>query len=64
LKTNEREIGLYFENNKKKVGGATSQKSKNHYFSTIIPPLVMPWMSKEAAFVHLMGLGRCFSSQN
>jgi hypothetical protein len=47
-KTNEGEIGLYFENNKKMPGGATSQKSKNHYIFNIIPPLGMPWVSKEA----------------
>ena len=38
-------------------------KCENHDISTIIPPLVMTWVSKEAVWstkVHLIGLGFCF----
>jgi hypothetical protein len=52
-KTNEGEIGLYFKNNKKNCEVAPQvrnlkKKSKNQYISTIIAPLGMPWVSKEA----------------
>ena len=41
-------------------------KCKNHDISTIIAPLGMAWVSKEALWstsVHLIGLGRCFPAK-
>ena len=54
------------------LGGATSQKfskkrnCKKHDTSTIIPPLAMSWVSKEAVWstlVHLFDLDRCFPAK-
>jgi hypothetical protein len=71
-KTNEGEIGLYFENNKKKLlGGATSQKSQKeiskplylHYYSSSGDALDF----KRSSMIQLSspyGFGLLFSSQN
>jgi hypothetical protein len=45
-------LGYILKITKKMLGGTKvrnlKKKSKNHYISTIIPPLGMPWVSKEA----------------
>jgi hypothetical protein len=42
------------------------KKCKNYDISTIIPPLGMAWVSKEAVWstqVYLFGLSRCFPAK-
>ena len=71
-KTNIGEIDLYFENNEKKnarwrhKSEIFKKKCKSHDTSTIILPLAMTWVSKEAVWstlVHLFGLERCFPAK-
>ena len=70
-KTNKGEIGLYFGNNEKNCQVAPQvrnlkKKYKNPDISTIIPPLGMTWVSKEAVWStlgYLIDFGRCFPAK-